>query len=208
MQALKAIAKRAVCPSQPSMARESPQAQGWCWAARYAGLPAYWDSCVVAQAWAAGAAAWAPMQKLIRQLSHLVNQIDLGLRSQVAQQVHGAVQVVHCGYLPTHTVVQTPCTVVVDEAVTHPQACTRGDSVRQDSHHCLFGGRMSPTRTGRDTDRTGTLCCMERSRRACPGAQSCLQIKTLRIENGAHTADIFHHAPWINRETTWPQLGV
>ena len=52
----------------------------------------------------------------------LVNEVDLGLGSQVAQQVHGAVQVEHCGHLATHTVIQAPGSVGVDEAVANPQA--------------------------------------------------------------------------------------
>ena len=52
----------------------------------------------------------------------LVNEVDLGLGSQVAQQVHGAVQVEHCGDLATHAVVQAPGPIGVDEAVANPQA--------------------------------------------------------------------------------------
>ncbi len=63
-------------------------------------------------------------------IAYLVYEVDLGVGGQVSQQVHGPVQVVHGGHLPAHTVVQPPRTVVVDEAVPNPQACTTARAVR------------------------------------------------------------------------------
>ncbi len=56
-------------------------------------------------------------------VSHsLVNEEDPVHRCQVAQQVHGSVQVIQCGHLATHTVVETPRGVVVHEAVANPDS--------------------------------------------------------------------------------------
>lgn len=54
----------------------------------------------------------------------LVYQVDLGFLGQVAQEIHGSVQVVHHCHFTPDAVVQPPGTVVVDEAVSHPHGCT------------------------------------------------------------------------------------
>lgn len=62
-----------------------------------------------------------PQQEREGGATDLVYEVDLGVGGKVAQQVHGAVQMVHGGHLTPHTVVEPPGAVVVDEAVAHPQ---------------------------------------------------------------------------------------
>lgn len=56
-----------------------------------------------------------------RGAADLVYEIDLGVGCKVAQKVHGAVQMIHGGHFTSHTVVEPPRTVVVDETIAHPQ---------------------------------------------------------------------------------------
>ena len=55
--------------------------------------------------------------------SDLVDEVDARLRRQVAQQVHGPVQVIHGRHFTPHAVIEAPGTAVVYKAVAHPQAC-------------------------------------------------------------------------------------
>ena len=81
-------------------------------------------------------AAWGPQLRRVYGGAYLVYEVDFGMGRQVAQQVHGAVQVVHGGHLAPHTVVEPPGAVVVDEAVPHPQTWdTSASLVRQQRCH-------------------------------------------------------------------------